>query len=151
MSRPRRLGLVLLVLAAAVGLLTACDKPIPQVTAFANNTVTQLKAQNYCFDSVKCKLNINQKLPTLKALPGSTIQFDVPGEVADTKWSASAFVVGQDGSVQTIVGTAFLTNTHHTGLVVPIAAPGQTFFVGVQSTRGLSKGGEWQARVEIVS
>ena len=137
MSRPRRLGLVLLVFAAAVGLLTACDKPIPQVTAFANNTVTQLKAQNYCFTRSMQAEHV-QKLPTLKALPGSTIQFDVPGEVADTKWSASAFVVGQDGSVQTS-GTTLLTDTHHTGIVIPIAAPARSSS-SVCSPCGTSKG-----------
>jgi len=151
MSRPRRLGLVLLAIVAAVSLLTACDKPIPQVTALANNKVTQLKAQNYCFDASHCKRDINQNLPTLKVTGGSTIQLDVPGDVADTSWSASEFVVQSDGSTRTVLGTTFLTNTHHADLLVPFVGQGQDFFIAVQSTRGLLKGGQWQARVEVVN
>ena len=41
-------------LAAAAGVLAACDKPIPEVTLQSGSDATTVKAQTFCFDNNHC-------------------------------------------------------------------------------------------------
>jgi hypothetical protein len=95
-------------LAAAVlglGLLAGCEKPLPEVGAFAGGKFTQAKASLWCFEGEAylaagdCREN-KQRPTKVKVRPGAPVAVEVPADVKERGW----FVRVVDGQNQVAAG-----------------------------------------------
>jgi hypothetical protein len=150
MSRSRRVLAALVGVAAAISLLTACDKPIPKVTVQSGRDSAIVNAQAYCFntDVKTCHLSTSGSLPTLSAAAGSTILVDVPRRVADGHWQVSSATQQADGSFKNITadGTTspVIHDNHSTRVQVPFGTGAYYLVVREQTS-------SWVARISIKS
>ncbi|SDI97017.1 Protein of unknown function [Frankineae bacterium MT45] len=149
MKSYRRAGVIATVTLAGAGLLSACQKPVPLVTVLANETVTQLHPQEYCFDATHpCRKSGDDPQP-IKARAGSTISIDVPKAVADKYWLVSAYSLDSSNKATAIdgAGTTLLHNQNNARITVPFT--GTSYYIAIQQTNGKTAAGIWQAAVQI--
>jgi hypothetical protein len=109
-------------LIAAVAGLTACNKPLPNITVLAGSTTVVVSPQTYCFDASHCHVP-NSHVPTVHASAGTDLFIDVPRQIADHAWSVSSGTFVNDTTFKTFVGdnysTGAISNTHSTRVDVP--------------------------------
>lgn len=149
----RRPLVLVLLAAAAIGLLAACDKPVPQITLQSGATSTTVPPQTYCFDLAHCRVSVKDNVGALHARAGGSILVDVPRDLADRDWSAvSARIV--NGAVHPLKGSGLSSgnrhNSHTARLVVPYGA-GSSYFVVVFTEAGGRQTGTWVSRITITS
>jgi hypothetical protein len=109
---------------AAAGLLTACDKPQPTITAFAGSTSKTIAAQPECVFTGQCTVD-SAKIGQLEVMPGSDILVDVPKSLARAGWIVTAFTQDSTGKNSPIDGAGSSTTNHHSVRVrVPQATGG---------------------------
>lgn len=149
--RIRRVGVTIVVAGAAATLLAACDKPLPEVTVLANDTVTRLPAARYCFDAQHCRKATDTATP-IKADAGSKINIDVPKSVASQAWIVTAYTLDESNKATPIqgAGSTLLHGEYNARITVPYAV-GSSYYIAVQRTDGTTADATWQASVEIVS
>jgi hypothetical protein len=146
------------VVAAAVGtvavsaLLTACDKPLPQITFLNGSATYRVSPQTYCFDAQHCRADTSRQLRSIRAAAGSTILVDVPKDVADQHWLVSAFTEnnGQQAPVQG-AGSAVINDSHSARVDVPADLVGGSYVLAVKSTNGQIPTGVWGVIVQVTS
>ncbi len=139
--------------AAAVGALatavTACQKPLPELTVLSGSTTTTVQPQTYCFDPAHCHFP-KSVVGQVSAQPGSTLLVDVPRAVATQTWGVVSAVRNAKGQFRSIKGANYrsgnVTNSHTTRVDVPYGVGSYYLIV---SQRGASTVGSWVAEITI--
>ncbi|MBV9593187.1 MAG: DUF2771 family protein [Actinobacteria bacterium] len=147
MSSRRLLGLGAGLLLAA-GLLSACDKPLPQITVLSNRTVTRISPTTYCFNPTRCR-HTTASARSVTARSGTSILVDVPGSVADGHWLVSAYTQDSSGKQTPIegAGSGVLHNQHSVWLPVPTSSG--AYALAIQSFTGATPTGIWDVVVQL--
>lgn len=83
---PRRNAAMSLVVLAALGLSTGCEKQSPWVTLTAGGVVVKARATKYCRGTADTHCNTSNENPVLKVKQGDTLGIDVPRSVAEQGW-----------------------------------------------------------------
>lgn len=155
MPRLRRPLFAVLVVAAGVLTLAACDKPTPGVTIQSGSTSTVLKPQTYCFDAKPshCRLTTSGNVGTLHAQGGGKIMVDVPRTIASGFWQVRSATQQANGTFKglTAQGTssAVLHDRHNTRVQVPIGS-GDYYLIVTEAPQGTNKAtGSWVARIVV--
>jgi hypothetical protein len=134
---------------AAGTVLTACQKPVPDVTVLSGSETTVVHPQSYCFDAKHCRFP-KSEVGGVSAQAGSTLLVDVPRAVAYAFWSVTSATQLGDGTFQTIKGQAYSSgavhNSHSTRVAVPYGVGTYYLVVTQLSTSG---NGSWVAEVTI--
>ena len=98
-------ALALAVVAAALGLVAACDKPAPYATVGSGGDSTGGEATAWCFEdgtfngsapSDDCKAG-PANAGRIGVKPGGTVQVDVPPTVGEDGWTAA--LASSDGNL----------------------------------------------------
>lgn len=146
----RRAGAAALGLAATAGLLSACDKPTPQVTFLANNTVTRAAPQTFCLDSTPNSCRNPAPATNIKARSGSTILVDVPRSVAQARWQVSAGTVdqGKFTAIDSPGASSGVTSSHSVRVTVPVLTGAGSYVLLVGSVAG-GRPATWVAQVTV--
>lgn len=151
--RLRTRAALVLVAGAGAAILTACEKPVPQVTFQSGARSVLVTPSNYCFDAARrasCKGAGG--VYTLNAAAGSSINVSVPRTVADQAWIVSADVVDSTGKTQAIdgVGSNPIVDNHHARVPVPNIGV-DNYLLTVTEFRGTTPTGVWQVQVNVTS
>jgi hypothetical protein len=135
---------------AIATVLSACDKPTPNITVFTGRTTIQVSPAKYCYDGNANTCRTTSAAGSITATSGSTIVVDVPREVADNHWAVAAFVKDSTGKITTIdsSSSAVVSKTHSVRLLVPQASSG-SYQLSVQSFTGAAATGEWDVEVTL--
>ena len=146
----RRAITVAVGIAVLTGLLTACERPVPELTVLANRVVTRVNPATYCFDSHSCRTG-SASAKTVSATPGSTLLIDVPREVADGQWVVAAYTEDSGGKKTVIdgAGSTLLHDRHSVRLAVPSSTG--AYALSIQSFDGTTPTGLWNVVVELGS
>jgi hypothetical protein len=146
MHRPWR---VLAAFAVLVMTVTACQKPLPELTVLSGSTTTTVQPQTYCFDPSHCHFP-KSVVGEVSAQSGSTLLVDVPRAVAAQTWSVVSAVRNAKGDFKTIKGANYranaVTNSHSTRIDVPYGVGSYYLIV---SQRGTATLGSWVAEITI--
>ncbi|MGN6605703.1 MAG: DUF2771 family protein [Jatrophihabitans sp.] len=137
------------VLVASVGLLAACDKPVPQVTVQSGSDSTTVDYLSFCFDKDHCHYRKGAG-GTLHVAKGATILVDVPRAIAKGQWSVrSAQFVG-NGTAKALqdpgVNSGVRKDTHTARLQVATSV--NDYYLVVTSANG-TQVGQWVAEVKV--
>jgi hypothetical protein len=136
--------------AVAAVLLSACDKPIPEITLLSGSTVSQVAATSYCFNSNQRNCHVTSAVPRITATSSSTIMVTVPRSVAESPWIVSAFRLDDQGTRTPLDGygsPALLQDTHSTRVAVPFGTG--EYFLSVAQIEGAEQRGTWTVRVDV--
>jgi hypothetical protein len=151
LDTPRRTRRRLPTVAAVTGLLaisallSACDKPQPTVTVYSGSTAKAVSAQPPCLLLGTCSPN-QGRVTGLSVEPGSTVLIDVPKQLADAGWIASAFTQDSTGKNTPVAGAGTTTTTKLTArLQVPQGSGG--YFVQISSLKPSDQLTTWIVRV----
>jgi hypothetical protein len=122
--RPRAAVAVLALLITAA-LLSACTKPLADLTVFSGTTAKKVTAQPKCVTRSACGLDTG-KITELSAKGGSQILVDVPKKLADAGWVVTAFSTDSAGKNSPIAGagSAQVRGDHSIRLNVPLSTGG---------------------------
>ena len=143
---PRTKGMLVTVavgIAATVS-LTACTKPLPNVTVLSGSTTVIVSPQTYCADLTHCHTP-GKAIPTVHAKAGATLLIDVPRSIADHEWAvASGTITGSQ--LRAFVGANYSTgtvrNTHTARVDVP-------YGVGTYTLAVTTNVDSWVAQVTV--
>jgi hypothetical protein len=143
--RPRRAVAAGLAVLAAGAMLTACDKPQPTITVFSGSTSKAIKAQPPCVFSGTCDAD-QKKIRTLAVASGSTILIDVPKDLANAGWIASAFTQDAGKNTPVVGAGTSTTKSFSERLQVPQGSGG--YFVQVSALKPTNQLTTWVLRVQ---
>ncbi|WP_242605460.1 YgdI/YgdR family lipoprotein [Frankia sp. Cppng1_Ct_nod] len=137
-ARWRRLA-ALPVLGALVLVLAGCDRPTPLVTIQSGRNFVQAHAAQYDRDGAVIK-DAGYQPPVLRAVPGDSVNIDVPKSVADNGY----FLASNDTRISDII------TVQHYRLTVPDGR-GQVNLTIFQAPHGGSNGasGSWPFRLVV--
>jgi hypothetical protein len=131
--------------------ITACQKPLPELTVLSGSTTTTVQPQTYCFDPSHCHFP-KSVVAGVSARAGSTLLVDVPHAVAAQTWSVLSAVRTAKGVFKSIKGANYradaVTNSHSTEIHVPYGVGSYYLIV---SQRGTATVGSWVAEIMIHS
>src|SRR5438874_371856 len=94
---------------AATASLTACDKPLPEITVLSGSTTVVVSPQSYCNDAAHCHFP-TKTTKVVGAVAGSQLLIDVPRQIADHPWLAQSGTISND-TLKTFVGENYTTGT----------------------------------------
>ncbi len=150
--RPIRLAGAAVAVAGVMGLLSACDRPLPEVSVLSGSTVVRVQPQTYYFKDPQQARVTSGTVSTISASGGNSILVDVPREVADQQWSVSAITLDASGTQTALnaVGASSprVSDTHSTRVVVPFGTG--NYFLKVASAGGTA-GGVWLIQVHVTA
>lgn len=149
----RRVAAAVLAAGAGAAVLTACDKPLPEVTFQSGSRSVLISPVNYCFENDATSCRGEDRVNTLKANAGSVVQISVPRTVADQAWVVAAYTLTASGETQNLpeFGSALVRDNHFTRVVVPSNAAGTSYFLAVQEFRQSDQPtGTWRVQVDVV-
>ena len=134
---------------AATAALTACDKPLPNLTVLSGSTTIVVSPQAYCADATHCHFP-KSKVHDISATPGSQLLVDVPRQVAGKPWVVVSASQKSDGTFQAITGANYtsgtITHRHTASVDVPYGV-GSYYLVVTQKSASVN--GSWVAEVMI--
>jgi hypothetical protein len=139
-------------IAAAAGLLVACDKPVPEVTVLSGSTTTQLQPSRYCFSTTANSCRSSDSVGTVHARSDGTLLIDVPRPVAQAHWLVTAYRRAASGRPTPLDGygsPSVLNDRHSIRLPVPYGEG--TYYISVVQLNGPKQVGQWTATVEVTS
>ena len=144
MPRSRRALVAVLGLAAVV--LTACQKPAPQITVEGDGTVVTIAPSTYCFDASHCRKSALD-LPALTVGPDQKVIVDVPHEVMANGWRVDARSL-QD--ITKVLGSSGPIQNSHSFRVAGSSGGGAPFIVQVSELDGGKPDGSvWSFVVKV--
>jgi hypothetical protein len=146
MPRSRRAAAAVAGAAAITSLLTACQKPTPEVTVLGGGKVVTISPSNYCFDSSHCRTG-KLELPTFTLGPDDKVMIDVPKNVADSGWQVEALSLAD---ISKVLGGSGTISGSHSFRVASNTADGDPFVVRVDKLRnGKPDGSAWSFVVKV--
>lgn len=146
MPRTRRAAAAVLGAAAISTLLTACQKPAPEVTVLGGGKVVTITPSDYCFDSTHCR-TAKLDLPTLTVGADDKVMIDVPREVAHRGWQVQALSLKD---IKTVLGSSGEISGSHSYRVASSAGNGDPFVVQVaELSHGKPDGSAWSFVVKV--
>jgi hypothetical protein len=146
--RSRRAPLATLAAAAAAtGVLTACEKPLPQVTVVGAGRVVTVAPSSYCFDTNSCRKPGANRLAVVTVPADEKILVDVPRAVKSRGWQVRALSLTDDGKQ---IGSSGPITDSHSYKVTSGAGGGAPFIVEVDQLRnGQADGSKWSFLVSV--
>jgi hypothetical protein len=129
--RPVRLLAGAVGVAAVVSVLSACDRPLPQISVLSGSTIVRVSPQTYYFDNPQKARVTSGTVSTISASGGRSLLVDVPKEVADQNWSVTAITLDAAGKQTDLDGTG-------------------NYFLKVAAAGG-SAGGVWLIQVHVTA
>jgi hypothetical protein len=151
--RPSRFAAAALGAAALASVLSACDKPTPNVTFLSDNTVSVVSPQTYCFDTNPdhCRFSTSKEIRVIHARGGSRILVDVPRQVATQSWTVTAATQSKNTfTALGVAGDSATVSTGHTAKVTVPFGQGNTYYLIVKQAAD-GKTGAWLVEVDITS
>ncbi|MEO8888422.1 MAG: DUF2771 family protein [Jatrophihabitantaceae bacterium] len=146
MSRSRRAAAAVAGAAAISSLLTACQKPTPQVTVLGGGKVVTISPSTYCFDSTHCRAG-KLELPSFTLGPDDKVMIDVPSAVADRGWQVEALSLAD---INKVLGGSGPISGSHSFRVASNTGNGDPFLVRVDELhRGKPDGSAWSFVVTV--
>lgn len=146
MPRYRRAAAAAVGAVAISSLLTACQKPSPEVTVLGGGKVATISPSKYCFDPGQCRTN-SLDLPTFTLGPDDKAMIDVPRTVADHGWQVEALSL--DNISKVLGGSGPISNSH-SFRVASNAGGGDPFVVRVDElSHGKPNGGTWSFVIKV--
>jgi hypothetical protein len=146
MRRLARFVVAALAVVAAVGLLSACDRPTPKITVLGGGKVVTITPSTYCFDAAHCRSASTPDIPALTVAADAKVMIDVPRSVAHNGWQAKALSL--DG--KTVLGSSGTISDSHSYKVPSGVAGGNAFIVQVNELRnGKADAGIWSFLVKV--
>jgi hypothetical protein len=146
MPRSRRAAAAAAGAAVIMSLLTACQKPTPQVTVLGGGKVVTISPSNYCFDSSHCRTG-KLELPTFTLGPDDKVMIDVPKTVADRGWQVEALSLAD---ITKVVGGSGPITDSHSFRVASNTDNGDPFVVRVDELHdGKTDGSAWSFVVQV--
>jgi hypothetical protein len=150
--RPARVVAAAAGVAVLAGVLTSCDKPLPELSVLAGSTVVRVQPQTYFFNGPASTRIQSASVAQIKAAAGSSILVDVPREVAGKQWQVSAITLDSAGKQAAVAvdgaSSPIVQNTHSTRVFVPYGSG--TYYLKVQAQGGTA-GGVWLVEVNVTS
>lgn len=149
----RRLPPVLAAAAVVTVGLSACTKPIPEITVYGNGHSLNVPAARYTFPNGKEQVRITDygKAPTLEVQPGTDLLVDVPRELATNAWVVAAFTLDPTGKTTPLAGAgSAVHDTHSARLTAPPSAV-TDYFLQVAELRGSKQAGGWILHVRVTA
>jgi hypothetical protein len=132
--------------AAATSLLTACQKPLPEVTVLGGGTVVRITPSTYCFGTDQCRKSALD-LPTVTLGADDKAMIDVPSKVKSRGWQVQALSL-QD--ITKVLGASGAIEDSHSYRVASNIANGDPFVVRVDELRdGKPDGSTWSFVVKV--
>jgi hypothetical protein len=132
--------------------LSACERPLPQVSVLSGSTVVRVSPQTYIFTGAKDARVTSGTVASLNASGGTSLLVDVPREVADQRWNVSAITLDAQGKATAMdytgASSPTVTNTHSTRVVVPYATG--AYYLKIASA-GNANGGVWLVKINITA
>src|SRR4249920_930590 len=83
--------------AVATSVLTACDKPLPQITVVGAGRVVTVAPSSYCIDATTCRKPGTTRLPVVTVPPDDKVLVDVPRAVKSRGWQVRALSLTDGG------------------------------------------------------
>jgi hypothetical protein len=146
MPRFRRLLAVAVGALAVAGLLTACQKPAPEVSVLGGGTVIRITPSTYCFDTSHCRKQVLD-LPTVTLGADAKALIDVPHTVKSNGWQVQALSL-QD--ITKVLGASGPITDSHSYRFASNAADGSPFLVRVDELDGgKPDGSTWSFVVKV--
>lgn len=146
MPRSRRAAAAVAGAAAIGALLTACQKPTPQVTVLGGGKVVTISPSTYCFDASHCRAG-KLELPTLTLGPDDKVMIDVPKNVVDRGWQVEALSLAD---ITKVLGGSGPISDSHSFRVASNTANGDPFVVRVDELhKGKPDGSAWSFLVKV--
>ncbi|MGH3264765.1 MAG: DUF2771 family protein [Trebonia sp.] len=146
MPRFRRAAAAVLGAAAISSLLTACQKPTPEVTVLGGGKVVTITPSRYCFDSDHCRAD-KLDLPAFTVGADDKVMIDVPRQVADRGWQVQALSLKD---IKTVLGSSGPIHDSHSYRVASNAGNGAPFVVQVaELSHGKPDGSMWSFVVTV--
>jgi hypothetical protein len=137
-------GVLLAVLAAAT-VLTACQKPAPNVSVLSGSTFRTVSPSTYCFAATTCRPG-PLDLPEVSAAPDSKVLVDVPRQVMSRGWAVLALSLNG----RKVLGTSGRITDSHSYQIASTVNSGQPFIVEVrQFSNGKPDSSRWSFLVKI--
>lgn len=146
--RYRRAPLATLAAAAvAAGVLTACEKPLPQITVVGAGRVVTVAPSAYCFDANSCRKPGASGLPVVTVPADDKVLVDVPRAVKSRGWQVRALSLTDNG--QQIGSSGPITDSHSYKVTSGVGS-GAPFIVEVDQLRnGQADGSKWSFLVSV--
>jgi hypothetical protein len=136
-------------LGAAALALTACQKPLPQLTVLSGATTIRVAPQTYCFSALHCHFP-RSAVGSIHAPAGSSLVVDVPRPVAAGPWSVVSAVQNKKGQFQTIKGANYQSGTQRNSHTARVDVPyGVGNYYLVVTQRSSASTGSWVAQITI--
>lgn len=133
-----------------VGALSACTRPLPNITVYGDGQSIIVPAANYRFPNGSSHVRITDygKAPTLRVQNGTALMIDVPREIAVNAWVVAAFTLAADGKSTPIPGAGSALHDRHSTRLR--AAPGgvSDYFLQIVELRGAAQTGGWVVHVK---
>ncbi len=150
--RRSRLGAVATVAVAAVT-LSACTKPIPEITVYGDGHSLNVGAARYTFPNGKEHVRITDygRAPTLRVQPGSDLLVDVPRELATNAWVVAAFTLDPTGKATPLAGAGSAVHDTHSARLTAPPSSISDYFLQVVELRGSKQTGGWIVHVKVTS
>jgi hypothetical protein len=146
MPRSRRVLAAAVGAVALTGLLTACQKPTPEVTVLGGGKVVTISPSRYCFTASQCRAG-KLDLPTFTVGADDKVMIDVPREVEHRGWQVQALSLED---VTKVLGSSGAIHGSHSYRVASGAADGSPFIVQVNElSQGKPNGGAWSFVVKV--
>lgn len=133
--------------AAATGVLTACEKPLPQITVVGAGRVITVAPSSYCFDANRCRKPGTKGLAVVTVPADDKILVDVPRAVKSRGWQVQALSLTDNG--QQIGSSGPITDSHSYKVTSGVGG-GSPFIVEVDQLRnGQADGSKWSFLVSV--
>lgn len=146
MPRSRRAAAAVAGVAAMTALLTACQKPTPEVTVLGGGKVATITPSTYCFDAAHCRAG-KLELPTFTLGPDDKAMIDVPRAVVDRGWQVEALSLKD---ISKVLGGSGPISGSHSFRVASNIADGDPFVVRVDELhKGKPDGSAWSFLIKV--
>jgi hypothetical protein len=143
-------GVATVAVSIAAVTLTACNRPLPEISVLSGSAVIRVQPQTYIFAGSTDTRVTSGTVGSINAAGGSQILVDVPREVASQQWSVSAISLDAQGKQSSVnsdgASSPKVTHTHTTRVLVPYATG--NYFLKIASA-GNADGGIWLVQVRI--
>jgi hypothetical protein len=131
--------------------LSACSKPIPEVTIYGDGHSLNVPAARYTFPNGEEHVRITDygKAPTIKVQVGTDLLVDVPRELSTHAWVVAAFTLDPSGKATPLSGTGGAVHDTHSARLTAPPSNIANYFLQVAELRGAKQTGGWIVHVKV--